>query len=593
MSPRERRRCASATATTSRRAAGRRPRTRSTSACTSRAAMGTARGGWRSSAAGAARATRTSPSRRRASRARGSTTPTPRPTSPAGRRVRSARPRSRRAGGPPSSGSRTSPRGPRATPTAGSPTGSRSCSTIPRSTTTRTRVRLAARRRPGASPAGTRATSTSTPSTRATPTRRCPRPSTSRSARWRAAAPARLPLAHRPQHRQRVAGARPLPRRPPGQPRDPERGGDNLSRPPQRPRGRRAGRLPDGSDPRAPRGRLARPDAGRTAGAQLPRGGARGRRPYEINHPTLFPSPPFPANLCRGCEWEYSPAETGCGLVDGIEIATGPADINGPARPGPNPFTVTAIGFWERALDRGHRIAAVGGSDSHRAGRVEQPTQSPVGEPTTVVFAHELSTRDIRDGVRAGHTYVKIGGNDRPDLRFEARAAGSSAPPAIMGDIVRGRRVELVARVLGGAPGGSPGGPYTLTVLKDGRTPTRRVPRHARPLPPRGARRRTRALSAPARPRLVDRGGLDADLRRGLRRRRWRRWRPRVHAPREPRRRRPARHAGPRRDLRRRRRRRGQRRGRGRRGPRRGRERRAPGRTRARRALRWSLARTP
>jgi len=273
-----------------------------------------------------------------------------------------------------------------------------------------------------------------------------------------------------------VPGARPLPRRPPGQPRDPERGGDNLSRPPQRPRGRRAGRLPDGSDPRAPRGRLARPDAGRTAGAQLPRGGARGRRPYEINHPTLFPSPPFPANLCRGCEWEYSPAETGYGLVDGIEIATGPADINGPARPGPNPFTVTAIGFWERALDRGHRIAAVGGSDSHRAGRVEQPTQSPVGEPTTVVFAHELSTRGIRDGVRAGHTYVKIGGNDPPDLRFEARAAGSSAPPAIMGDIVRGRRVELVARVLGGAPGGSPGGPYTLTVLKDGRTPTRRVP---------------------------------------------------------------------------------------------------------------------
>ena len=211
---------------------------------------------------------------------------------PAGRVDRRARAREHRLAG----------RGRRRRP--GRLPGSRSCSTmIPRSTTTRTRVRLAARRRPGASPAGTRATSTSTPSTRATPTRRCPRPSTSRSARWRAAAPARLPLAHRPQHRQRVPGARPLPRRPPGQPRDPERGGDNLSRPPQRPRGRRAGRLPDGSDPRAPRGRLARPDAGRTAGAQLPRGGARGRRPYEINHPPCSrrrPSRPTCAGAASG-----------------------------------------------------------------------------------------------------------------------------------------------------------------------------------------------------------------------------------------------------------------------------------------------------
>ena len=196
----------------------------------------------------------------------------------------------------------------------------------------------------------------------------------------------------------------------------------------------------------------------------------------QINHPTLFPSPPFPANLCRGCEWEYSPRQTDYDLVDAIEVATGPADVNGPTRPGPNPFTVTAIEFWEDKLDAGHKIAAVGGSDDHRGGEPEEPTQSPVGEPTTVVFAEELSQRGVRAAVKAGHSYVKVSGNDAPDLRFTARAPGSSAPAAIMGDTVRGEQVEFVARVLGGGPGSGPGGPYQLTVLKDGKTPVRTAP---------------------------------------------------------------------------------------------------------------------
>ena len=184
----------------------------------------------------------------------------------------------------------------------------------------------------------------------------------------------------------------------------------------------------------------------------------------QINHPTIFPSPPFPASLCRGCSWTYSDEQTNYAKVDAIEIATGPAGLNSPGEPGPNPFTVTAIEFWEEALAAGHKIAAVGSSDSHNAGRTPNPvTQAPVGTATTVVFARELSERGISRGVEAGHTYVKVTGNDAPDLRFEARAPGSTGRPAIMGDTVRAAGAEFTARVMGGGPA------FQLIAMRNGR----------------------------------------------------------------------------------------------------------------------------
>ncbi len=197
----------------------------------------------------------------------------------------------------------------------------------------------------------------------------------------------------------------------------------------------------------------------------------------QINHPTIFPSPPFPASLCRGCPWEYSDAETDYSKVDGIEVATGPAGLNTAGKPGPNPFTVTAIEFWEDALAEGQRIAAIGVSDSHNAGRTPNPvTQAPIGTATTVVYADELSEKGIQRGVEAGHTYVKVTGNDAPDLRLTGRARRSSRPAAIMGDTVRGEPVDFTARVLGAGPRPRPPElPYTLLVVKDGK-PFRTVP---------------------------------------------------------------------------------------------------------------------
>jgi hypothetical protein len=194
----------------------------------------------------------------------------------------------------------------------------------------------------------------------------------------------------------------------------------------------------------------------------------------QINHPTIFPSevPGF-SSLCRGCPWDYDPQETRYSKVDAIEIATGPAGLKQDPEPGFNPFTTLAIDFYERALDTGARIAAVGSSDSHRAGETgssaqDQITQSPIGQATTVVYAPQLSERGIQEGVKRRHTYVKIFGNDGPDLRFEARSPGSDVPPAIMGDLVRASSARMTARVLGAGSSAARPGPYGLFVYRNG-----------------------------------------------------------------------------------------------------------------------------
>jgi hypothetical protein len=193
----------------------------------------------------------------------------------------------------------------------------------------------------------------------------------------------------------------------------------------------------------------------------------------QINHPTIFPSqvPGF-SSFCRGCSWDFSDRSTDYRKVDAIEIATGPAGVKPPPRPGPNPFTLLALDFYEHALGTGAHIAAVGSSDSHHAGSTDSDpisgvTQSPIGEATTVVFAPRLSERGIERGVKARHTYVKIFGNDGPDLRFTARAPGSGAA-AMMGDTLGTANAQFTARVLGAGPSAARPGPYLLIVLKDG-----------------------------------------------------------------------------------------------------------------------------
>ena len=180
----------------------------------------------------------------------------------------------------------------------------------------------------------------------------------------------------------------------------------------------------------------------------------------QVNHPTIFPSEiETNRNLCRGCPWDYTDAETDWKKVDAYEVHTGPPG----AALGPNPFTPTAVAEFDRLrrLD-GVRVAAVAVSDSHNAGRTTNPiTQAPVGTGTTVVYASDLSERGVRDAVLAGRTYVKIFGASSPDLRLELVGERGRAQ---VGGSVSGTKAELVAQVLGGARE-----QRSLIVFRDGR----------------------------------------------------------------------------------------------------------------------------
>ena len=105
---------------------------------------------------------------------------------------------------------------------------------------------------------------------------------------------------------------------------------------------------------------------------------------------------------------------------------------------GPNPFTVTAIDFWEQRLAQGFQDRGARGERLPRRGRRPTgPTSSPIGEGATAVRAEELSEPGIECGVEAGHTYAKVTGAAGPDVRMEARPPGFRGAPATFGDTVR------------------------------------------------------------------------------------------------------------------------------------------------------------
>ncbi|MGO4381727.1 CehA/McbA family metallohydrolase [Pseudoduganella sp. RAF53_2] len=126
-----------------------------------------------------------------------------------------------------------------------------------------------------------------------------------------------------------------------------------------------------------------------------------------INHP-VRPS----GEDCMGCGWEQP---TDMHLVQAIEAVNGP-DADTPW---------SGVPFWEKQLNQGYRITAIGGSDSHR------PDEPGLGRPQTVVHAAELTQIAIIDGIRAGHVFVDVKGEGKGLLEVHARHAGSEA---MMGD---------------------------------------------------------------------------------------------------------------------------------------------------------------
>src|SRR5450755_2665187 len=106
---------------------------------------------------------------------------------------------------------------------------------------------------------------------------------------------------------------------------------------------------------------------------------------FIVNHPVLDLG-----TACIGCFWTHVD-DTPWDEVTGLEVLTGNFDI------GINAFYPRAIALWDMELDAGNKITAIGGSDDHSAGANETSTGSPIGSPTTLVLADNLSEAAIID----------------------------------------------------------------------------------------------------------------------------------------------------------------------------------------------------
>lgn len=133
-----------------------------------------------------------------------------------------------------------------------------------------------------------------------------------------------------------------------------------------------------------------------------------------INHPDA-PT----GELCMGCGWTPKSA-VDMELLAAVEVVNGGSELNGSY----------GVSFWDEQLNEGHRLTGIGGSDNHNA--LSDPARpSAVGNPTTVIYATELSTPAILAGVRAGHVFVDATASRDRVLTMTGRAANATVQ---MGD---------------------------------------------------------------------------------------------------------------------------------------------------------------
>lgn len=148
---------------------------------------------------------------------------------------------------------------------------------------------------------------------------------------------------------------------------------------------------------------------------------------FAIAHPRLD----LGGNVCIGCKWEH-PIDRD--RLNGVEVRT--AGDTGVF------FYDATLAFWETTLSKGHHIAALGGSDDHSGG-TQGDKGNDIGEPTTLVFASELSEPAILEGVKKGRTVVKLTSRFDPFVSLHAEDAG-------IGDEVAVQHTTIRAVVTGG-----------------------------------------------------------------------------------------------------------------------------------------------
>jgi hypothetical protein len=161
---------------------------------------------------------------------------------------------------------------------------------------------------------------------------------------------------------------------------------------------------------------------------------------FQVNHPAAG-STHYPDDADWGYDYAVEP--------DTVEVWNiGPWAWQPPA-PASN-SNDDAVEYWEGWLERGARVAATGGSDSHWVST--SAGQGP-GQPTTWVFAADRSPAAILAGLRADRTAISMQppalGGARAFLEADARPGDGFE--AMVGDRVP-QRALFRARVTG-APG--------------------------------------------------------------------------------------------------------------------------------------------
>jgi len=151
-----------------------------------------------------------------------------------------------------------------------------------------------------------------------------------------------------------------------------------------------------------------------------------------VNHPVLDLG-----TQCIGCAWQHVD-DTPWEKVSAMELITGNFDI------GVQAFVPRVVTLWDSLLDQGNHIAVVGGSDDHRAGMDTGPTSSPIGSPTTLVLADNLSEAAIVDALHKGRTVVQLRGPGDP---FVELMIGDAEIGDEVSDIAS---VEATVHVVGG-----------------------------------------------------------------------------------------------------------------------------------------------
>ncbi|MGQ9572741.1 MAG: CehA/McbA family metallohydrolase [Dehalococcoidia bacterium] len=117
-------------------------------------------------------------------------------------------------------------------------------------------------------------------------------------------------------------------------------------------------------------------------------------------------------------------------------------------------FNWESLERWDRLLQQGRHIVAVGGSDTHSIPPARPMHFHGLGDPTTWVYAPgPLSESATLDAIRLGHAFISQDASG-PQLYLTADADGDGRYETMMGDAISAREDERLAfrvRCLGAA----------------------------------------------------------------------------------------------------------------------------------------------